>query len=174
LSPEFLTQLREDIDTQLAKHRAQEPRGDRLPQAMILVNSVKECKKLAQGLGSDATYIVADKESIKNLENFTKGDKRIGIVCGMLREGYDNSNVTLVVILRKCRSRVLFEQISGRCMRIRRDLTGKAVDKAVGTVMSYDHFEQGVMWDARLKMAEEDPIDDDEDTEIEVESGNEA
>jgi len=128
------------------------------------------------GLGNEATYIIAEgreDERRKKLKSFTKGEKKIGVVCGMLLEGYDNSNVTVCVILRKCQSSVLFEQFVGRCIRMRRDLpgalrTGRMNDRATATVLSYDHFCQRSMWIKRENnvIADADPTSSsDEDDE---------
>ncbi|OXA49483.1 putative ATP-dependent helicase IRC3 [Folsomia candida] len=159
--PKFLEQLGKDIAEILGKHEGQE-RREKSPQAMILVGDTYQAKDVANGLGECATYIIADKNRDKNLKDFTKGVKKIAVVCGMCREGYDNSNVTLVVFLRKCQSSVLFEQFCGRCIRMHRGLIGKNPDKTVATVLSYKHFEQSKMWAAREKRAEEDPVEEEE------------
>jgi len=165
-SPEFLEQLGNDIEEILNKHNSQERRNPK-HQAMVLVNTIAEAKMIAEGLGPAATVIVSDKDSKTTLTKFTKGEDntKIAVVCGMLREGYDNSNVSLVVFLRKCKSRVLFEQFCGRCVRMNRELTGKDPDKAVGTILSYQHFRQSEMWAIRLKNADKDPEEEDDDNE---------
>lgn len=160
--PAFLDQLHKDVKDILKKHRRQEPR-EKHPQAMILVATKVEAKAVAAGLGPTATFIIADNQMERNLSAFTKKEKTIAVVCGMLREGYDNSSVTLVVFLRKCKSSVLFEQFCGRRIRMHRLLTGKNPDKTVATVMSYTYFGQRKMWEARERRAEMDPEDEDDE-----------
>lgn len=159
---EFFIQLRKDIDEILANHFAQENRAP-IHQAMILVRTKLEAALVAQNLGDDATFVISDKNADRCLQEFTAGRKKIVVVCGKLKEGYDNPKVSLVVILRKCGSRVLFEQFCGRCMRVNRSLTGKRIDKTVGIVLSYKHFNQQEMWDQRLKIPENHPVDEDEE-----------
>lgn len=108
----FLLQLRADISDILVRHHRIESRFDQ--QAIVLVGNQAIAKSVAEGLGEDATYIISGKVGSTNLKEFTSHQKKIGVVCGMLLEGYDNANVTLAVILRKCQSRVLFEQFVGR------------------------------------------------------------
>lgn len=193
LDSEFLSQVKHDIYEILDKHLAQETRAEdsfskeqkHQPQAMILVRTKIEAKEVAAQLGDEATFVVSEKSSKQNTEDFSEGikellfyqifhffkflyilftgRKRIAVVCGMLKEGYDNSNVTLAVILRNCQSRVLFEQFVGRCMRMRRTLTGKQVDKTTGIVLSYQHFKQRKMWEKRLEMASHSPVEDDDE-----------
>jgi superfamily II DNA or RNA helicase len=133
------------------------------PQAIIVVRTKKDAVKVAESLGPNATYIISGKDGKKNILKFTQGEKQIAVVCGMLREGYDNPNVTLCVILMHCQSRVFFEQFCGRCMRMNRTLTGKHPDKTKGTVLSYPQYQQEKMWEAREYIANEDPEEEDND-----------
>ncbi|OXA47210.1 uncharacterized protein LOC110855792 isoform X3 [Folsomia candida] len=157
--PDFFGDLRNDIDEALGRHVAQENRnvGEHSPQAMILVTTMKQAEETAEALGRDATFVISAAEGDANLKQFNKGDKKIAVVCGMLREGYDNSRVTLVVFIRNCGSRVLFEQFCGRCIRMNRNLANvtrseMGKDKTIGTILSYQCY-PGIkkFWEERDK-----------------------
>lgn len=115
-------------------------------------------------MGEDATYIISGKVGAKNLKEFTSQQKKVGVVCGLLLEGYDNANVTLAVILRKCQSRVLFEQFVGRCVRMHRESAGR--DKSKGVILTYDYYNQQPLWDVRDKVAVVDPENVPEEGEL--------
>lgn len=151
--------LRGDIRTLLILHKAAEPRLEN-PQALVVVRKKAEAIDIAKKLGDDATFVISGREGKKNLDDFTKGRKKIAVVCNMLREGYDNPNITLCVILLNCQSRVFFQQFCGRCMRINRELTGARPDRTVGTVLSYAKFDQKKMWNDREYLANVDPDSD--------------
>ncbi|XP_035715543.1 uncharacterized protein LOC118438857 isoform X1 [Folsomia candida] len=154
---EFFEALRADIEEALARHVGQERRlvKEDAPQAMILVTTQEEAIDTAEGLGPDATYVISTREGDENLKLFDEHKKKIVVVCGMLREGYDNARVTLVVFLRNCKSRVLFEQFCGRCIRMNRTLANalrseKGTDKAIGTVLTYNCYPHlKVLWEER-------------------------
>ncbi|OXA48833.1 Type I restriction enzyme EcoKI R protein [Folsomia candida] len=167
--PEFFQDLRKDIDEALLRHVGQERRlvGEHAPQAMILVTTKREAEDTAEALGEDATFIVSTKEGDANLKLFHSNQKKIAVVFGMLREGYDNACVTLVVFLRNVKSRVLFEQFCGRCIRMNRKLQISlrsviGADQATGTVLTYNcypHLKE--LWNEREKpVADDDPIDE--------------
>lgn len=166
-----------DISRILNEHARNETRF--IPQAMVLVRTMKEAKdltmKLNRILKNDkfATAVLAENSSKKKrssdgtrltpLEEFTNGNVRVAFTCGVATVGYDNTKVTLCVILRKIvEGRVLFAQFVGRCKRMQRGLNGRTPDRSVSTVFSYPEFEQKKMWDEMDQLAENDPIDDDE------------
>jgi superfamily II DNA or RNA helicase len=132
---------------------------------MILVQLRDEATSLAHSLnqitGNDlfACAIVGGRNGDENTRRFRDGDYNVAIVCKKLLEGFDNSNVSICVIIRNVRSRVLFNQFVGRCVRMSELLDGR-VDTVNAEVISFQRFNQRVMWDSRDLLATEDPVEE--------------
>lgn len=112
-------------------------------------------------LGSECNLNKRRASSEKTpLEKFTAGEYRVAITCGVALEGYDNSKVTVCVILRKIvTGRILFTQFVGRCKRMHQMKEGEKLDQSVGTVFSYCEFQQKIMWDGMDRLADSDPVE---------------
>jgi superfamily II DNA or RNA helicase len=147
-----------DIHYVLDMHDAQEPSIKH--QAMVLVYLTDEARIAAQ-LMKKTTYHTSDKKTDVSKIAFDKNDGtyRILVVCGKLLEGYDNSNISVCVILRKVGSQILFNQFVGRCLRISRM---DHPDSVSALVMSYSPYNQRQMWDQYKSecISEKDPQDD--------------
>lgn len=108
--------IHEKIERYLRKHDEDEPRIKH--QALILVRLTDKANSLAANLNQLEDNFAVAISSSKNTEQmitaFTKGTYRVGIVCGMLLEGYDNNKVSVCIILRKVGSKVVFNQFVGR------------------------------------------------------------
>lgn len=133
-------------------------------QALILVRLTDEAKILAETLNEfEKNFAVAiySSEAVgENIKAFTNGTFRVGIVCGMLLEGYDNNKVSLCIILRKVGSKILFNQFVGRCLRMA-TFEGQEKDRTKAKVLSFKAFGQQKMWEQMNEIANEDPRDDD-------------
>jgi len=102
-------------------------------------------------------YYGNNKDNTKKL--FVKGKIRILVVCGKLLEGFDHKYVSVCGIARKIspKSKVLFAQFVGRCMR-KIDTN----DTVSAKVISHIIYKQKNNYDAMDFIAEEDPVSDDE------------
>jgi superfamily II DNA or RNA helicase len=123
-------------------------------KAMVLVKASKqEAVYVAKFLGN-ATYYTSDKKAKSHKKDFEEDKCRILVVCGSLVEGYDNSDVSVCVILRHVRRIVIFTQFVGRCLR-----TSRVGDPVSAVLLSYGIYNQGQMWDQyrRNEIAENDP-----------------
>uniref|UniRef100_A0AC34QTT5 Helicase ATP-binding domain-containing protein n=1 Tax=Panagrolaimus sp. JU765 TaxID=591449 RepID=A0AC34QTT5_9BILA len=138
-------------------------------KAMVLTMKAKRyAKDMAKffnnisGLQLKATFCTSDPEGMINLANFNKkdGNIRIMMVCQKLTEGYDNSDVSMCVILRNIGSDILFNQFVGRCIRVSHDRGNLAVDDVKAVI----YGPQG-MWERYERNATTDPEDVDDDDE---------
>uniref|UniRef100_A0A914YG57 Helicase ATP-binding domain-containing protein n=1 Tax=Panagrolaimus superbus TaxID=310955 RepID=A0A914YG57_9BILA len=132
-------------------------------KAMILVKKNKHYTmemaakfNALNDLDLKATFCTSDPESEKNLTLFDKKNKdiRIMVICQKLTEGYDNSNVSVCVILRNIGSSILFSQFVGRCIRISHDRENCETADVKAKVYGPQD-----MWDKYDKNATEDPDD---------------
>lgn len=156
--PQYLIQVNSDIEHYLNMNNLQHPiPSGRHHQAMVLVRGQNEAVEVARYL-NNATYCTSTAEGAANKIAFDQGANRILVICGSLREGYDNPHVSVCVILRRVRSHLLFAQFIGRCSRISHN-----GDQAYGFVISYPVFEQQEMWDSYDRIAIDDPEDLDQD-----------
>uniref|UniRef100_A0AC34RH11 Helicase ATP-binding domain-containing protein n=1 Tax=Panagrolaimus sp. JU765 TaxID=591449 RepID=A0AC34RH11_9BILA len=135
-------------------------------KAMVLT---KKAKKDAEDMtdrfnsirGLQATFCTSDPEGKTNLRNFKKdGNIRIMVVCQKLTEGYDNSDVSMCVILRNIGSDILFNQFVGRCIRVSHDRENLKEDDVKAVI----YGPQG-MWERYESNAITDPEDVDDDDE---------
>ncbi len=164
-----------DINGILEEQREMEDRF--VPQAMVLAKGRDEVFKIVEELNDEfgRNYAVAisgeTKRIAEGLRDFTEGKFRVAVTCKVGLEGYDNTKVTLCVILRKITTgRIMFSQFVGRCMRMRRELgeiDGREVrDRNVGMVVSYEIYEQEKLMREYQGLdeviAEEDPENEDE------------
>lgn len=158
----FVLRLRKEIEMLLRRHDNDEPRIKH--QALILVRLTDEAHSLATNLNEledkFAVAISSSKHTEENISAFTSGTYRVGIVCAMLREGYDNNKVSVCIILRKVGSKVVFNQFVGRCLRMT-TFDGHQYDRTAADVLSFEAFNQRQMWNQMDQLAEEDPQDDD-------------
>lgn len=124
-----------------------------VPQAMVLAKGRDEVFKIVEELNDEfgrnfAVGISGETKRIaEGLRDFSEGRYRVAVTCKVGLEGYDNTKVTLCVILRKITTgKIMFSQFVGRCMRIRRGLGEvrgrEKCDRNVGKVVSYKIYEQ--------------------------------
>ncbi|CAF4353425.1 unnamed protein product, partial [Adineta steineri] len=81
------------------------------------------------------------------------------VVCGKLLEGYDRKQISVCAIVRKVapKSKVLFTQFVGRCLRkVRPD------DPVDGRILSHVYYQQQQNYNNLNEVAEDDPDDNDE------------
>lgn len=158
----FVLLLHGIIEILLQRHDNDEPRIKH--QALILVRLTDEANSLAANLNQledrFAVAISSSKHTEEKIAAFTRGTYRVGIVCGMLLEGYDNNKVSVCIILRKVGSKVVFNQFVGRCLRMT-TFAGHECDRTKADVLSFELFNQRQMWNQMDQLAEEDPQDDD-------------
>jgi len=163
LDDNFCGSLHKYIQDNLKEHNEQEKTIKH--QAMVLVRLTSEATDLACSLNkisenaSFACAIIGDRNGDDKTRRFREGDFKVAIVCKKLLEGFDNSNVSICVIIRNVRSRVLFNQFVGRCLRIS-DFPDKHSDEVVAQIMSFQKYEQSTLWNNRDSLAEEDPKDE--------------
>lgn len=130
---------------------------------------ISHLKNLLIGRGNDkAFYICDDTAHCKNVvDKFNQGQKmkaighygnvegvdtfhedpdcRVIVVCGKLLEGYDEGQISIVVIGRGVRSPVLFNQCIGRASRRRPN------DQTKALILTHTSFNQKVLVDEYLK-----------------------
>ncbi len=139
-----------DIYEILHDQEAIEPRF--IPQAMILSKTLNGVSKIVHELnqmfGNDYAVSISGKSKInaEGLKAFTDGKHRVAVTCKVGLEGYNNTNVTLCVFMRKIvTGKIMFSQFVGRCIRIKRglpEINGKVVtDRTIGRVISYKKFD---------------------------------
>jgi superfamily II DNA or RNA helicase len=152
--------LNEDINNILSEHDRQQPQV--YHKAMVLVFKVETAITVARNL-KKATYCTSDESTDRNKKIFDENNDtyRVLVVCGKLLEGYDNSNISLCVILRNVRSLITFTQFVGRCLRVS---PGLNIDRVKAIVLSYSGFNQKEMWQKYQQIdhqiANNDPIED--------------
>jgi superfamily II DNA or RNA helicase len=152
--------LNEDINDILLEHDLLMPEVRH--KAMVLVFKIEMAITVARKLNK-ATYCTSEKSTDRNKEIFDQNNDtyRVLVVCGKLLEGYDNSNISLCVILRNVGSLITFTQFVGRCLRIS---PGVNTDRVKAVVLSYSGFNQREMWDKYEQIdnqiANNDPIED--------------
>jgi superfamily II DNA or RNA helicase len=152
--------LNEDINNILSEHDRQQPQV--YHKAMVLVFKVETAITVARNL-KKATYCTSDESTDRNKKIFDENNDtyRVLVVCGKLLEGYDNSNISLCVILRNVRSLITFTQFVGRCLRVS---PGLNIDRVKAIVLSYSGFNQTEMWNKYQQIddqiANNDPIED--------------
>ncbi|XP_021957724.1 uncharacterized protein LOC110853719 [Folsomia candida] len=84
-------------------------------KAMVLVNTIAEAEDGSAAMDRSTYY--TSQDGTQNLRAFENGLYRILFVCGRLLEGYDNSEISVCVILRNVGSPGIFTQFVGRCIR---------------------------------------------------------
>lgn len=149
-----------------------------VPQAMVLASGRDEVCRIVNELNRayGPEYAVgvsgSSKHIAKGLKDFTAGKYRVAVTCKVGLEGYDNTNVTLCVIMRKIiTGKIMFSQFVGRCMRIRRDLSKikgqHKDDRSTGKIISYKKYDQEKLKIEYESMdeniASNDPCDEDDE-----------
>lgn len=135
-------------------------------QGMILCRSKEQAKKVrdeinrVHGPEVAGCYVNGVPGSDAAFKAFQAGRSQILVTCGKACEGYDNKRVSVVGILRNVRSRVLFNQFVGRCVR---KLLPQETIK--GVVVSHAIHGQAAMMETLDEMATEDP-EEEEDLDI--------
>ena len=162
-----------EIKKHLQLHDELDPQG--VPhQAMVLAQSIKTINP-AEGFAAvynsvnsnaeDRCEVYVSGKKYKHVEDkFNNHKLRTIVICGKLIEGYDNSNVSVVAIVRNVTSKVLFTQFLGRAIRKNRDVRSQdQADPIRAAVISHGHYKQRKNYDSFDKIAEEDPEDDNEE-----------
>jgi len=149
----FCRSLLTIIDDQLGKHNFQE--NEIRHQAMVLVDRRIVATNLSNSLcrlsgaqseaNTFAKAVIGDTNGETFTTEFVEGKFKVAIVCGKLMEGFDNSNVSLCIILCKVKSLLTFNQFIGRCQRMS-ELTEGRVDTVNGKIISFPQFGQRDMW----------------------------
>lgn len=145
------------------------------PQAMILVQLIKEAETIVRLLNKQAgnhKYATSVLGGRKNpTKAFDEGKYKVAVTCGVAREGYDNSNVILCVVLRNIgMGTVMLEQFIGRCLRLNRTLNSQQIDRSLGIALSYPQFRAKKVYENMKKViADHDPMEEDSDGKDPVE-----
>jgi len=162
----FVARLSELIDNTLNQHDIMEPRVRH--QAIILVRLTDDAADLARSLNTYrneefAVSITSGTASQANIQLYSQGYFRVGIVCRMLLEGYDNSKISTCLIMRNVHpsSKVLFAQFVGRACRMSRFQDGSR-DPVNAAIISFPQFGQRLLWQAMEELNDVDPVDNDE------------
>jgi len=140
-------------------------------KAMVLVRKDRDyTREMANrfnaipDLNFRATFCTSDQPSDSNLVNFKQDPNlRIMVVCQRLTEGYDNSDVSVCVILRNVTSYIIFNQFVGRCIRISQDRENFQDADVVARLYGGPE----AMWNRYNQelLATDDPVDEDGDDE---------
>lgn len=123
---------------------------------MILARTTEEVDEIfavINQLGDSAAAYYGGKGE-RDFSKFKKGNKRFLVVCGKCLEGFDQNRISVLGILRKVQSKVLFAQFLGRCVRrIDQD------DNITAHVVSHEYYQQKGMFDDLDRLAQVDPTD---------------
>jgi len=135
-------------------------------QALILVTNsttaVERCSLIINAkCGEEISAPYHSKKDLEeNFQGFHKFSKfKILVVCGKLLEGYDNSNITVVGIVRNVSSKVVFSQFVGRCLRNSNDAV-----PIQAAIVAHRSNNQEKNYTNLNRLAESDPLEDDDDT----------
>ncbi len=140
-------------------------------QAMVLTQSTKfknpangfaEVYNVTNSKSEDHCDVYVSGKKYKSVEDrFNSHELRTIVIVGKLIEGYDNSNVSVVAIVRNVHSTVLFTQFLGRA--IRKNRHGNGPDPICAAVISHERFKQRKNYELFDKIAEEDPEDENDE-----------
>ncbi|CAF0863255.1 unnamed protein product [Adineta steineri] len=161
--PERRTLLSAEILKILDEHDRQDPSVKH--QAMVLTKDKEEAKQFTKQLKLTAKQDIAEsytgdtKSPDSILQKFENAQIRVLVVCGKLLEGYDRKQISVCAIVRRVapKSKVLFTQFVGRCLRkVRLD------DPVDGRILSHVYYQQQKNYNNLNEVAEDDPDDNDE------------
>jgi len=127
-------------------------------QGMVLAQTKDGAQKFCMYSNSCESYV--GKSSKDVLHRFINGKTRILVVVGRLQEVFDHNKVSVVGIIRKVRSRVLFTQFVGRAVR-----KSEIDDCVKAQIVTHRYFEQQNNYSMFNKHAIEDPEDEDDEPE---------
>jgi len=156
----YLQLVAEGMEKHLNRHDEEEKRVRH--QGMVLAQTKDGAEKFCDIYNSCSShrcdsYVGGSPKDV--LQKFVNGRIRILVVVGRLQEGFDHNKVSVVGIIRKVKSRVLFTQFVGRAVR-----KSSIDDHVKAQIVTHRFFNQWDNYNAFDTLAATDP--EPEDVEI--------
>jgi len=156
--------------------------GNRVKKNIALIvtpnkKEAEDCKKLIESMNLSYKHCIIHSDT-PNHKNILKQIKRnvydIIISVDILKEGFDQKNITIVTLCRNIQSYVFFTQVIGRGVRSRKDIYGKPIPvtghmrqmKDICYVVTHEGLKLRKLWDLFRELDLEDLVDEVEETKI--------
>lgn len=142
------------------------------------IKEAEECKILMDSLNLHYKYCIVHSD-VANKDEVINDIKRdaydIVLSINLLKEGFDQKNITIVTLARKIESYVFFTQVIGRGVRARKDIHGNPIPvsglvrymKDICYIITHEGLELRKFWDLFRELDLQDLVDEEEERETE-------
>lgn len=167
---------------QLLDQRNEELRGRTKKNIALIVfpniEDAEECSKILDKMGLHYKHCIIHSK-LHDYQTVLKDIKNdvydILLSINVLKEGFDQKNITIVTLCRNIQSYVFFNQVIGRGVRARKDIHGKPIPvsghardmKDICYIVTHEGFGLQTYWDNFRELDLENLVDKQEEKEIE-------
>lgn len=149
--------------------------------ALIVLSNQREaedCGKIIESMNLNYKHCIIHSEVPdykKEIKNIKKDNYDIIISVDVLKEGFDQKNITIVTLCRNVQSYVFFTQVIGRGVRARKDIYGESIPvtgpmrnmKDICFVITHEGLKLRRLWDKFRELDLADLVDVEEEKMVE-------